>query len=107
MTKYQEALDKIKYLIDEFLTQGYEVVGFHLNGATEPLENFIVDNIDDDDLEILQELIDKEKGIYVKYTTTGISYCGNCNNNSLHNYLGSKMIYCSKCGYKINWGKDK
>ena len=100
MSKYQEALNKLK--------RNFKIKSNTLE------EMIIVEEDNERQLKVLQEAIDKaiiyddkEKGINVKYTTTGISYCGNCSNSSLHNYLGNEMIYCSKCGYKIIWRKDK
>lgn len=48
--------------ITEFCGQNLAVYGWHLNGDPEPFDNFIEENIDGDELELLKRAISKAKG---------------------------------------------
>jgi hypothetical protein len=48
--------------ITEFCGQNLEVHGWHLNGDSEPFDNFIEENMDGNELELLFKAIQKAKG---------------------------------------------
>lgn len=59
------ACEKAERVLDalfSFYGQGLEVVNWHLNGDTEPLDNFIDDNSDGTELELLRTAIAATKG---------------------------------------------
>ena len=60
-----EACEKAEQFLEgiiSFYGQGLEVANWHLNGSTEPFDNFIEDNSDGTELEILRKAIAKAKG---------------------------------------------
>jgi hypothetical protein len=56
--KAYEALDAIL----DFREQGLMVQGWHVNGDAEPFDNFINENMDGDEIELLYKAIQKAKG---------------------------------------------
>jgi hypothetical protein len=48
--------------ITEFCGRGLEVTGWHLNGDAEPFDNFINENMDGNELQLLYKAIQKAKG---------------------------------------------
>lgn len=56
--KAYEALDAIT----DFCGRGLEVHGWHMNGASEAFDNFIKENMDGNELELLYKAIQKAKG---------------------------------------------
>jgi hypothetical protein len=56
--KAYESLDAIT----DFIGRNLEVTGWHLNGDAEPFDNFINENMDGNELEILYKAIQKAKG---------------------------------------------
>ena len=77
MSKYQEALKKI-------ISQDHNKI--YTKSAT-----------------LLQELVDKETPIKMKWANQSYRACGNCN-KKLH--IRELSNYCDICGQKIDWGEE-
>lgn len=71
------------------------------------LDNLALHSIRSEDVETIQELVDKEtpmKPINKYKIDFGIGNCGDCLKcESLVNY---QMTYCSGCGQRIDWSED-
>ena len=84
MNKYQEALHKVKFIIDDEWG----------NGVSDKNE----------DIQVLQELVDKETPYKVdKYQMTGFAAVENCKCGKRVNEL---QRYCMHCGQALDWRKE-
>lgn len=96
-SKYQEALDRVKevyiYLCDEF----------NLKKAAVKMN---------DDIEVLQELVDKATPKKVRYENApkpSMAYvysCPNCGRMLGVNCKPTYINYCDECGIKLDWSDE-
>lgn len=64
------------------------------------------DHYDEEDINLLQELVDKETPVLVTDIHVDEFYCPKCHAEITHdisNY-GARPKYCEECGQKLDWG---
>jgi len=69
----------------------------------EDIKGYLLDR----EIQVLEELVERDTPMKVKHENNGIPYCAVCERSYLRDGRGNQNRFCGYCGQRLDWSDEK